>query len=193
MNEVEALITTVQGGVGPLPADDDSLKNHAQNSKYLPWLYHSLIEYEVADAAGRKHLRAFLRHTAQNQQPDELHPHQQLRLANVRERSHCSSGRWLSSGSSFPATFAACQGTDQASHAQVVDGGVPFAHICSWCKLHLLLHFGQLCVFSNHACIQLQVHTEGAGNGSCGKSKWQPMLGLHPGNASPGPQHQRCP
>ena len=56
LNEIEALSTTVKGGIGPLPINDDNLKKMAD--KYLPWKYHMLMEYEAAnaaDAAGRKH------------------------------------------------------------------------------------------------------------------------------------------
>ena len=58
--EVEALITTVKGGIGPLPVDDNNLKKQAD--KYLPWMYHLLMEYEAADAADaaeQKHPRTF--------------------------------------------------------------------------------------------------------------------------------------
>ena len=59
LNEIEALSTTVKGGIGPLPVNDDNLKKMAD--KYLPWKYHMLMEYEAAnaaDAAGRKQYNA---------------------------------------------------------------------------------------------------------------------------------------
>ena len=49
MNDVEALITTVKGKIGPLPVDEDNMKKKA--GKYLPWLHQILTEYEAADAA----------------------------------------------------------------------------------------------------------------------------------------------
>lgn len=49
MSDIEALITSVKGKIGPLPVDEDNKKKNA--GKYLPWLHHMLTEYEAADAA----------------------------------------------------------------------------------------------------------------------------------------------
>lgn len=49
MSDVEALITSVKGQIGPLPVDEDNMKKKA--GKYLPWLHQILTEYEAADAA----------------------------------------------------------------------------------------------------------------------------------------------
>ena len=57
MNHVNALVTILKAGVGPLPVTEDSLKRQAE--LYLPWLYHMLAEYEAAAAAGQEHPRMY--------------------------------------------------------------------------------------------------------------------------------------
>lgn len=49
MSDIEALITSVKGKIGPLPVDEDNKKKNA--GKYLPWMLHMMTEYEAADAA----------------------------------------------------------------------------------------------------------------------------------------------